>query len=96
VSEIIFQDAPESTEAVAPVDFLSLGVSAAAVGNGDLVNGQALPGDLGSNLRFEAETVFLESDTLDHFALECFEAALHVGEVQIRKHVAEQRQKRQK
>src|SRR5215469_1249601 len=91
-TEIIFQDAADCAEAVPPVDFLALCVGTATVGNGDFVNWDTKLRDLGRDLRFESKMILVECELLKHFAFECFGPALHIGEIQIREHVAEQGQ----
>ena len=63
------------------------------VGDGDFVDAGAGVGDLGDDLGFDAEAVFLEGDGLDQFAFENFVAGLHVGEVEIGRHVRQESEK---
>ncbi len=60
------------------------------VGDGDFVDAGAGAGDLGDDLGFDAKTVFLEGNGLDQLALENFVARLHVGEVEIGRHVRQE------
>src|SRR5215470_425359 len=91
--EVVLDDAVNGPKTVLPDDLLPLRVGPAVVGDSDLVDRAAHPGDLGSDLRFEAEALFLDVDALNDIALECLVAGLDVGEIQIRQHVGEQRQK---
>ena len=68
----------------------SFGVGASVVGDGDFVDASAGAGDLGDDLGFEAEALFLEGYGLDEFAFENFVAGLHVGEVEIGRHVRQE------
>ncbi len=59
------------------------------VGDGDFIDADTATGDLGGNLGFEAEAVFLDGDALDDLASKSFVAGLHVREVEVGEHVGE-------
>lgn len=63
------------------------------VGEGDFLDARAGAGDLGDDLGFDGEAFFLKGHRLDEFAFENFVAGLHVGEVQIRRHVRQEGEK---
>src|SRR5947209_5719172 len=79
---------------VLPGDFLSLFVAAAVVGDADLEDPQAGAdfGDFRGDLRLEAEAIALERDLIQHRFAEDLVADFHVGEVEVREHVAEARE----
>ena len=85
--DAVFENAPQRAHAIPPVDFLPLGTGAPVVGDGDLVDACARAGDLGDDLRFEAEAILLDKYRLNQLALEDFVAGLHVREVEIGRHV---------
>src|SRR5215471_20957127 len=91
--KVVFDDAVNGSKTVLPDDLLPLRVGPAVIGDPDLVDRTAHPGDLGSDLGFEAEALFLDVDALNDIALEYLVAGLDVGEIQIRQHVGEQSQK---
>src|SRR5437588_411621 len=65
-------------------------IGAAGVADGDLVDaprGAAAAGDLGGDLRLEAEAVRLEVDALEHLTPEDLVTGLHIGQVQVSEHV---------
>ena len=93
LEKIVFSDGPECAETVAPANFFPLGVGATVVTDADLVDHGARTCDLGGDLGLEAEAIFLDLDFLNHLATENFVASLHVGEVEIGRHVGEQREK---
>lgn len=67
----VFQNAPNSTEAVFPIDFLAFVVRPAVVGNAHFVNPDVFhPAQLGGDFRFEAEAIFHEVDVLQNISPE--------------------------
>jgi len=60
--------------------------------NSHLVDAQFQARHFCYDLWLEAEAAFFNRDALDNFSAEGFETGLHVGEVQIRTHVGEQRE----
>ena len=90
--EIVAKDAIESAEAVLHSDFLSLLVRPAVIGDTHLEYAQAHLSDLGDNFRFKAKSIFLDRDALNNVPPEDFVARLHIGEVEIGKHVRHERQ----
>ena len=64
------------------------------VGDGGLVDAEAMPGDLGREFRLETEAIGAQRpDPLQHLAPEDLVAGLHVGQVQVRQHVREKGQR---
>src|SRR5436190_20666530 len=90
--KVVFDDAVDRTEAVLVADLLSLFIGPAMVGDADLVDSRAAPGQLGGDFRLEAEPVFLDLDRLDELAAECLIAGFHVREIQVGEHVGKKRQ----
>src|SRR5687768_17323932 len=90
--DAVADDAIEGFEAVLDADLLALFVTSAAVGDADLVDPQPAVGDLGGDLRLEAESILLQLDALDHLPPEQLEAGLHVGEVEVGEGVAQRRE----
>jgi len=82
----------ESAETILPADFLPFGIGPAVVGDGDLVDARTRLGRLRHDLGFKAEAVFLNFDRLDEFASKRFVAGLHVREVEIGRHVRQERE----
>ena len=89
--KIVFSDGPECAETVAPANFFPLGVGATVVTDTNLIDHGAGTRDLGGDLGLKAEAIFLDLDFLNYLATENFVAGLHVGEVEISRHVGEQR-----
>jgi len=88
----ILHNAPNSADAVFPIDLFAFGVGAAVVGDGDFVNADAFFGELGCDLGLEAEAVFLDGDGLQNFPAHGFVAGLHIREVQVGEHVGHERE----
>src|SRR5687768_5757434 len=80
--------------AVLPRDLLSLLVAAAVVGDADFEDTDAGAdlGDLGGHFGLEAEAVAREGDLVEDRLAEDLVADLHVGQVQVREHVAQRRE----
>ena len=87
--KIIFQDAPESAESIAPVDFFPLGICSSVVGNGDFVDAGLELRRFGRDLRFEPKPVFLNRDALNDFPPENFVASFHIRQIEIRRHIGQ-------
>src|SRR5579862_5090856 len=92
-SKRVPEDAPEDAEAVGPFDFLSLRVISSAVADADLIDGAAELGNFRGEFGFDAEAILLDADALEHVGAEHFVARLHIGEVEIREHIDQQREK---
>jgi hypothetical protein len=54
---VVFENAPDGADPVAPADFFAFVVSAAVVGDAYLVDAASHPGHLGGNFRFEAKAL---------------------------------------
>ena len=80
-------------EAVFPIHFFAFAISAAVVRNADFVDAASGFGQLGGDFRLETESVFAKIKALHQRRAKRFVARFQIGEVQIRKHVREQRQK---
>src|SRR5207247_11398615 len=78
--------------AVLPADLLAFGVRAAVVGDADLVDPPVAGGDTRGDLRLEAEAVLLDVDRLDDLSTKDLVTGLHVGEVQVGRHVRHRRE----
>jgi hypothetical protein len=85
--EGILDDTPDGANAVFPIDLLTLRVCAPVVGDRDLVNPDALFGELGGDFGLEAKAIFLDRDGLNDFPPNGFVAGLHIRKVQVGKHV---------
>ena len=82
-----------SSNAVTPSYLFSLFVRAAIIRNADLVNSGARLCHLRGNLRFKPKPVLFNSNAVQEFAPKHFVTCFHVSEVQVCKHVGEQREK---
>src|SRR6185437_329393 len=91
--KIIFENAPDRVHAVAPADFFALQIGAAMVGNGHFENAQLHARHFRGDFRLETEPAFLDVHFLNHFPAKRFVAGLHVGEVQVGRHVGQGREK---
>ena len=58
--KIIFQDTKKRPETVFPSDLLAFFIGPAVVGNTNLIDPAYLSGDLGRDLRLEAESIFID------------------------------------
>ena len=90
--EGILDDTPDGADAVFPIDLLTLRVGAPVVGDRDLVNKNALFGELGGDFGLESEAVFLNVNGLNNFPPHGFVAGLHIRKVQISEHVGHERE----
>ncbi len=90
--EGILDDTPDGANAVFPIDLLALRVGAPVVGDRDLVNPDALFGELGSDFGLESKAVFLDGNRLNNFPPHGFVAGLHIRKVQVGKHVGHERE----
>src|SRR5262245_42763804 len=93
VHEPVLHQAPDRRHAVLPVDLLALSVVAAVVGDRDLVDPPPAAGHLHGELRLEPEPVRPEDEAVEHLPPEDLVAGLHVGQVDVRQHVAQEGQK---
>jgi len=73
-----------------PADLLALVVGAAVIGDAHLVDPAAAAGELGGDLRLKAEALLTDADRLNDLGAEGLVAGLHVREVQVSEHVADQ------
>src|SRR4051812_19070583 len=83
----VLDDAVQGTHAILPSDLLALAVRAAAIGDPDLVHASLRVGDLGGDLRLEAEPILFKLDRLDELAAKRLVARLHIGQVEVRERV---------
>ena len=78
---------------VLPTDMLAFRITSSIIRNAHFVNADAFAlghlGEFGCHLRLESEAVLLEGDTFDDVGAEELVAGLHVGEVEVGKHVGE-------
>src|ERR1700739_4541612 len=88
----ILQQAPQGPETVLPADFLAFLISSSPVTYSPLVNSQSPLGQLHRNLRFEAESIFLDWDRLNHVAPERLIAGFHIGEINVGKRIRKKSQ----
>ena len=82
-----------SPHAVTPSYLFSLFVRSAVIRNADLENSAAGLRHLGCNFRFTAKSVLFNGYVTQEFASKHFVTCLHVSEVQVCKHIGEQREK---
>src|SRR5262249_37090714 len=80
-------------DSVLPTNLFALCVCTAVVRDSYFVNPCAGSGDLCDKFGFNPETIFLYCYTLQKIAAESFVTSLHIGEVQIGKHVRKQGEK---
>src|SRR6202162_5399000 len=92
LAEPVLDDRPERRAGVLPPDLLPFVVRAAVVGDRNLVDPVAAPGDLRRDLRLDAESPRLDRHGLHDLAAEQLVVGLHVREVQVRGHVGGERQ----
>ena len=85
--EVILYYCIEGPEAVAPAYFLSLLICSPAVGNADFKYSIACLSNLGCDLWFKTEAIFLDHKASEHLATKRLIACFHVCEIQICKHV---------
>ena len=82
--QIIFKDAPQRPEAVAPVDLFTFAEGAPVVGDAYFVDGQIWYSCyFGCYLRLKTKPLFLEMQFFNYIGSEEFVTGLHVGEVEI-------------
>ena len=82
-----------SSHAVTPSYLFSLFVRSAIIRNADLENSGAGFRHLRGNLRFKPKPVLFNGNAVQEFAPKHFVTCFHVSEVQVCKHVREQREK---
>src|SRR5690349_21271964 len=63
--KIVFEDAAQGADAVAPIDLFAFAVGPSVIGDGHFKYRHAECGHFGGDFRFEAETVFLDSYLAD-------------------------------
>ena len=91
-AEVVFENAPQCSDAILPTDLLALLVGSTSVRDSYLIDAGPQPGDLRSDLRLEPESIFFNHNLLNEVAAEEFVAYLHVSEIEVREHVGEERQ----
>src|SRR5438477_4351226 len=84
---------PEGGQSVAPVNFFAFLVGAAIVAHWNFINAEAIAGDLGGNLGLNAKAVRDDRNGSKAIGCEGLVAGLHVGEVEVVKHVGEEGEK---
>src|SRR5262245_59926512 len=77
------EEAVGGVHAIAPPDLLALGVGTPVVADADFVDPAVQAGDLGGQLRLDAEAGLFDLDPLQHVAPEGLVPRLHVGEVEV-------------
>ena len=82
-----------SSHAVTPSRLFSLFVSSAIIRNADLENPGAGLCHLRGNLGFKPKPVLFNGNAVQEFAPKHFVTCFHVSEIQVCKHVGEQREK---
>ena len=82
-----------SSHAVTPSYLFSLFVSSAIIRNADLENPGAGLCHLRGNFRFKPKPVLFNGNAVQEFAPKHFITCFHVSEVQVCKHVGQQREK---
>ena len=92
VDERVPEDRPQGDDPVRPADLLPFPVGPARVGDRHLVDPRAHLRQLGGELGLHAEAVGPDGDALDDVGAEDLVPRLHVGEVQVRDHVGDERQ----
>src|SRR5260370_3990600 len=91
--KVVAQNRVDRVEAVLPADFFPFVISPAVVGNAYFVNAGLCFRQFRHHLRFKSKAIFPKIGTLHQRRAERFVAGLKIGQVQIRKHVREERQK---
>src|SRR5689334_9374155 len=87
--EGVLPDDVERPHAILPANLLALFVGAPVVADGHLEDAPAAARHLGGDLRLETEAVLFHGDGADDLGAEGLVAGLHVGEVQVARHVAQ-------
>ena len=72
---------------IAPADLLTLLIGSSGVRNTNLIDSTTLFGDLGGDLRFKAEAVFLDRNALDHLAPEDLVTNLHIRQIEVGEYI---------
>ena len=88
--EIAAKDAIEGGHAILPSDLLPLGVGAPVVTDREFVDSSLRLCQAGSHLGFETETVGRQRQSLQEIRMDNLIAGLHIREVEVREHVAQQ------
>src|SRR5207248_5281454 len=91
--EVIFHDCIDRSDPIFPADFLSLSVGSAVIRDADLINPRSSPRNLRDKFGFDAEPFLLDSKAIQEFASKNLVTTLHIGQVQVGKHVREQCEK---
>src|SRR6266478_2280078 len=91
--KVVAQNRVDRVEAVLPADFFPFVISPAVVGNAYFVDAGLCFRQFRHHLRFKSKTIFPKIETLHQRRAERLVAGLKIGQVQIRKHVREERQK---
>ena len=87
IGNSVSHDTPQSFQAVAPADLLALLVAATGVTDRHFVTPNSPSRHFGRNLRFKSKTVLLQrgDNLFQYIAPKDLVAALHIGQIQIRK-----------
>ena len=93
LEQVVFKNASHGGDTILPADFFSFFVRPAGIGNADFIYFYIQLGYLGSNLWFEAKTVFFDLYLLKNIPAEYFVAGFHIGQVQVCQHIGEEGQK---
>lgn len=89
----MFNDDIDSSHAVAPPDLFALFICSAIIRNANLEKSVASLCYLRGNLRFKPKPVLINGNAVEALAPKDFITCFHVSEIQVRKHVREQREK---
>ena len=91
--EIVFDYSINGADAVRPIDLLAFRISPAIVGNAHLVYPTTGAGELGDHFGFDTKAIFFDLNRFDNRSFEGFVARLHIGQVEVGKHVGKKGQK---
>jgi len=93
IEEPISQDCIQCHKPITPGDFFPIFIGPARIGNRHLVNSPFALSDFYGDFRLESETVRLQAHAFNYLAPEHLIASFHVGKIQVRDDVREQREK---
>jgi hypothetical protein len=91
--EIVFDYGVNGAQTVPPIDLLAFRISPATVGNAHLVDPATCLGELSNNFGFDTKAILFDLNRFDKRSSEGFVARLHVGQVEVRKHIGKEGQK---
>jgi hypothetical protein len=85
--EIIFENTVKRAYPILPIDLLSLMISAAVIGDADLINAAPHLRDLCGDFRLKTEPILLNQNALDDLSPERLVAGLHICEIYVCEHI---------